>query len=321
MVPRIPVPVVLGGGWQRHLWSVNGEPNGVYEYDYCANLCLSRDVHCGHDVEANFEPIYAATDGVVKFAGDDSYYTPYHVDIEPTVGPFRGEYHIYGHLSDYWVGQGQQVTRGQRIGTTGTAGTGPHVHWERRTPDNACGYGYRSTDPTLVLSSPNANVDGGGGGAGFERYDKIEVADGPVRLREGPGTSFPVLEELPTGVQLCVTGEPQSADGYSWSPARVLNTNRPGWLATTYCAMVDAQACLDTPFGVPSPGGVFEAAGVTEAFTPHPDTGMTPEEFAARLESAPKVDYDEDGNFVGVTFPAIAVPEGVAPDDRFWVKG
>ena len=96
MAPQIPVPVVLGG--TRHLWSVNGQHNGI-TYRYCADYCLSADVHCGHDVEANFDPIFAATDGVVLFAGFDGFYTPYYAKIEPTVGPFKGEHHIYGHLS------------------------------------------------------------------------------------------------------------------------------------------------------------------------------------------------------------------------------
>src|SRR5918998_6669358 len=117
MARVINIPVVLGGA--RHLWSENGVPNGII-YNYCASHCLSSNVHCGHDVEAIYEPIFAATDGVVKFGGRDRFYTPNHVDIEPTVGPFRGEYHIYGHLSEAWVTTGQRVTRGQQIGITGT---------------------------------------------------------------------------------------------------------------------------------------------------------------------------------------------------------
>ncbi|HKH78068.1 MAG TPA: hypothetical protein VKA51_14010, partial [Rubrobacteraceae bacterium] len=71
MARQIPMPVVLPGR-PRSLWSENGQNNGII-YNYCANLCLSATVHCGHDVEAIFEPLFAATDGVVKFGGFDGF--------------------------------------------------------------------------------------------------------------------------------------------------------------------------------------------------------------------------------------------------------
>jgi hypothetical protein len=328
MVPTIPVPVVLQGGFERHLWSENGKPNGVFTYEYCRCLCFSRDVHCGHDVEANFEPIFAATDGVVKFAGPDQFYAPIHVDIEPIVGPFRGEYHIYGHLSDFWVAEGQTVQKGQRIGTTGTAGTGPHLHWERRKRDNCspCGAGndFRSADPTEVLASPNAN---GGGvspaplvGAGFQRNDRIGVANGPLRLRDAPGIGFPIRDELPTGVQLCVTGKAQIADGFVWSPVRVLNTNKPGWIATEFCSLLESSGCQEVEADVPGrpPGANGTSSG--KEFQPHPDTGMPADSYSDREMRGPQVHYDEAGDFVGVVFPA--PPSGEAdPLDHPWANG
>ncbi len=321
MAPAIPVPVVLGG--IRHLWSENGLNNGVFTYEYCRCLCLSADVHCGHDVEANFEPVFAATDGVVKFAGPDRFFAPIHVDIEPTVGPCRGEYHIYGHLSEFRVATGQAVVRGQRIGTTGTAGTGPHLHWERRENANCTpcqGYTQRNIDPTPVLSSPNANVSLNGNGHNpslsvFQRTDMISVTDGPLRLREGPGTGFPIRDELSFGVQLCVTGEPLAVEGLSWYPVAVVNTNTPGWAAGEFCSMFQAGGCADVPSGDAPAAPGSRIPPVDDAFSPHPDTGMSAEEFADRAAMAPQVEYDDKGMFVGVTFPEPSANAAAATEE------
>lgn len=334
MAPTIPIPVVLQGAAPRQLWSENGKPNGVFTYEYCRCLCLSADVHCGHDVEANFEPIFAATDGVVKFAGHDGFYAPFHVDIEPIVGPFRQEYHIYGHLSDVWVSTGQTVQRGQRIGTTGEAGTGPHLHWERRKRDTCspCGAAnnpFRSADPTEVLSSPDAN---GGEGPSpitsptpaasdrFGRNDLIGVADGPLRLRKGPGRGFPIRDELPSGVQLCVTGRPQRADGSLWCPVRVLNTNKPGWVASESCALIAADGCQQAD--ADAAGFPADPNGTTsgEEFQPHPDTGMSADAYSEQERLGPRVEYDDDGNFVGVAFPVPPLVEADALENP-WAKG
>ncbi len=310
MVRQIFIPVVLQPR-SRSLWSENGQDNGIV-YDYCAQHCLSAHVHCGHDVEAIFEPIFAATDGVVLFAGFDGVYTPNHVDIEPISGPFRGEYHIYGHLSEAWVATGQRVSRGQQIGVTGTNCVdrqcstlhvgNDHLHWERRAGFHGC-----CLDPDAVLTSPNANggegpVDGGGasGNGGFQRQDAIRVADGPLRLRQGPGSWFPVLHELPNGARLCVTGESQPGEGNTWYPVFILNINLPGWVAGQFCVLDASGGC----------GGFQESAPVPESaapsgrpMSPHgdsgPPNGVTPE-----MTNMPIVEYDANGVFAGVSFPA-----------------
>ncbi len=328
MVTTIPVPVVLHGGFERHLWSENGKPNGVFTYEYCRCLCLSSDVHCGHDVEANFEPVFAATDGVVRFAGPDQFYAPIHVDIEPIVGPFKGEYHIYGHLSDFWVAEGQTVQRGQQIGITGTAGTGPHLHWERRRRDNCspCGPGnvFRSADPTEVLASPNANgggaAPGPNGGGPFQRNDRIGVANGPLRLRNFPGLGFQILDELSTGVQLCVTGTAQTADGFVWIPVLVLNANTPGWVATEFCSLLESGGCQEADADAPGPPLNGNGTSSGRPFAPHPDTGLSAESQAVRAMQGPQVQYDEAGDFVGVAFPAPPMFEADAQGNP-WANG
>lgn len=147
------VPVVLGGG-ERVIYSQHGEPNGMpcWWYEYAVYVGLDWCDHPGIDVDAQFEPLYAATDGVIEFAGWDSVYWPAHVDIRVTGKKFKGELHIYGHLSAFYVAPGDVVRRGDLIGVTGTAGSGPHLHFERRSePNERCLAGC-SLDPVPVLT-------------------------------------------------------------------------------------------------------------------------------------------------------------------------
>jgi murein DD-endopeptidase MepM/ murein hydrolase activator NlpD len=53
---------------------------------------------------------------------------------------------VYGHLSQIFVAEGQDVQRGQAIGAVGCTGrcTGPHLHFEVRINGNA-------VDPTGLL--------------------------------------------------------------------------------------------------------------------------------------------------------------------------
>jgi hypothetical protein len=315
---RINIPVVLGG--PRHLWSENGKANGII-YKYCADHCLSQNVHCGHDVEAIYEPIFAATDGLVKFAGYDGFYTPNYVAIEPIVGPFRGEYHIYGHLREAQVTTGQTVKRGQRIGTTGTncrdrsctvldVGN-EHLHWERR---GVPGFTGCSLDPDAVLTSPNAN-----GEEKFQRDDNIRVSDGPLRLRQGPGVRFAILQTLPNGTELCVTGDPHPADGFIWSPVLVENINRSGWVADQFCTLFAAGGCArgQQPVQIPVPEG---AASPGQPVDPHPDDGPSGEELPGLEAKMPVAKYDGQGVFIGVTFPEPPVTGG-QEDLEPWSKG
>lgn len=308
MVRQIFIPVVLTPR-MRHLWSENGQDNGIV-YTYCANHCLSAHVHCGHDVEAIWEPLFAATDGVVKFGGRDTVYTPFHVDIEPIVGPFRGEYHIYAHLSEAWVATGQMVRKGQQIGVTGTNCTdsscsalaegNEHLHWERRAGFAGC-----SLDPDPVLTSQDANggasPNGSSPAGAFGRQDLISVADGPLRLRQGPGSGFAIVNELPFGARMCVGGEPQPAEGHAWYPVLIPNINQPGWVAGEFCALVAAGGCGGAPERAPAMPA--NAAQPGQPIGAHPDSGPSgamPESAAAM----PTVEYDANGDFAGVTFPS-----------------
>jgi murein DD-endopeptidase MepM/ murein hydrolase activator NlpD len=84
--------------------------------------------HPGVDFAAKTgTPIYAAADGIVKFAGYNGGYGRY-VSIDHLYG-FETR---YGHMQQILVRPGQRVKRGDRIGLVGKSGlaTAPHLHFE-----------------------------------------------------------------------------------------------------------------------------------------------------------------------------------------------
>ncbi|MDJ1179920.1 peptidoglycan DD-metalloendopeptidase family protein [Roseofilum sp. BLCC_M91] len=86
--------------------------------------------HAGMDFAAEYgSPIYAAQNGVVLFAG---WYGGYGNTVILDHG--NGVTTLYAHASQVYVQEGQNVTQGDAIATTGSTGlsTGPHLHFEVR---------------------------------------------------------------------------------------------------------------------------------------------------------------------------------------------
>lgn len=84
--------------------------------------------HEGIDLAgAHGSPIYATADGVVTHAGWENGYGKM-VEIRHPYGLVTR----YGHMSDIKVSEGQNVSRGDRIGDMGNTGrsTGTHLHYE-----------------------------------------------------------------------------------------------------------------------------------------------------------------------------------------------
>lgn len=91
-------------------------------------------------------PIYATADGFVSYAGRDKYlgktitldHRKKELDEQGQPYARQGGYQTeYGHLDKILVEPGQEVTRGQQIGTMGSTGrsTGPHLHYAVRLRD------------------------------------------------------------------------------------------------------------------------------------------------------------------------------------------
>lgn len=89
-----------------------------------------RVMHQGMDIaNRHGTPVIAPADGVVVFAGVEGAYGKV-VVLDHGFGLKTR----YAHLSEYHVGRGDKVTRGQEIGAIGNTGrsTGPHLHYEVR---------------------------------------------------------------------------------------------------------------------------------------------------------------------------------------------
>jgi murein DD-endopeptidase MepM/ murein hydrolase activator NlpD len=88
-------------------------------------------MHKGLDFGCSYgSPIYAASAGVVTYAGPQGGYGRL-----VTIRHDGGWTTAYGHMSSMVVRSGQRVTAGQLIAYVGSAGhsTGPHLHFEVRT--------------------------------------------------------------------------------------------------------------------------------------------------------------------------------------------
>ena len=104
-------------------------------------------------------PIYATADGFVSYAAKDKYFGNMVIiehrkkELDEQGQPYvrQGGYQTeYGHLEKIMVKQGQQIKRGQQIGTMGNTGrsTGPHLHYAVRLRDHQLGKhrGYQNPE-------------------------------------------------------------------------------------------------------------------------------------------------------------------------------
>ena len=88
----------------------------------------NREFHRGLDIAGRPDtPVVAAADGEVRFAGQRRA-----LGRAVSVRHGYGLQSIYGHLAEIHVKPGQNVVRGQQIGSLGSTGrsTGPHLHYQ-----------------------------------------------------------------------------------------------------------------------------------------------------------------------------------------------
>lgn len=105
--------------------------------------------HGAIDIGVNYVPVYAPADGKVIIARALSGYGNY-VMIDHGNGYYTG----FGHLSAYSVSEGDIVSTGQQIATSGNTGisTGPHLHYEVYIGGTANSY---RVDPLQYTSHPS----------------------------------------------------------------------------------------------------------------------------------------------------------------------
>lgn len=89
-------------------------------------------------------PVRAIADGRIAFAGEQ-FFGGRSVVIDHGGGVFS----VYYHLEEFSVAEGQEASRGDRIGAVGATGraTGPHLHFGVRVPGGR-------VDPTRLLALP-----------------------------------------------------------------------------------------------------------------------------------------------------------------------
>lgn len=120
-------PLPTGGG--QLAWPAAGPVTSGYGYRTHPIFGDSR-LHTGIDIGAPYgAPVIAAGGGRVVYVGAMSGYGNVIV-----IDHGGGLATTYNHLSAFYVGSGQQVSRSSRIGAVGCTGycTGPHLHFEVR---------------------------------------------------------------------------------------------------------------------------------------------------------------------------------------------
>jgi murein DD-endopeptidase MepM/ murein hydrolase activator NlpD len=120
-------PAVSGGAIGYGTFVFPTDRHYLSGFDYS-----TKTNHLGIDLAAELgDNIYAADGGVVVYAGANSYGYGNMIMIDHGTG-FQT---LYAHLSQIFVGCGDNVTQGQTIGAAGMTGhaTGAHLHFEVRT--------------------------------------------------------------------------------------------------------------------------------------------------------------------------------------------
>ncbi len=122
-------PAATGKDWQ---WPMKQGTYTLGTRYHETGAMWSLGYHTGLDLVASAgTPIYAPADGKVVHAGPGGSYGNM-TEIQHAGGVMT----LYGHQTSIKVSVGQQVKRGDLIGTVGATGnvTGPHLHWEVLLP-------------------------------------------------------------------------------------------------------------------------------------------------------------------------------------------
>lgn len=132
-------------GWQ---WPAKGRISGVYGSQRILNDVPKRP-HFGLDIAAPVgTPVIASTDGMVRMAEPDLFYTGGTVMIDHGYGLVS----VYSHLSKIDVKAGEFIRQGTKLGEIGATGraSGPHLDWRLN-------WFNERLDPELLLRTAPSN--------------------------------------------------------------------------------------------------------------------------------------------------------------------
>jgi hypothetical protein len=71
----------------------------------------------------------------------------------------------------------------------------------------------------------------------FAVGDSVVITEDIVNLRAEPSSTAEIIAELPSGTELVITGEAQTADGYVWYPVEVSETGEVGFVVRDFVAL------------------------------------------------------------------------------------
>lgn len=265
-----PQPSAGGKDWQ---WPLK---QGTYQigtkYHQRGNM-WSLGYHTGLDLVADSgTPIYAPADGKVTKAGSGGSY-----GNETNIEHAGGMITLYAHQTRIMVKVGQQVKRGQQIGTVGATGnvTGPHLHWEVLKPGvDSPWVGGQDNGPGMIdpeqwmAGKITANPDYGpvpGSEGGQEGRDAqfancAKDHDGPAVAPDGAGASG-VLPDSDDPVIRAVLGWAQRGIGvpYVLGAPRLQGRNPTSFDCSSFVQWAYYQAS----------GGKIDITGTTFSQEPY----------------------------------------------------
>ncbi|HEY5927526.1 MAG TPA: peptidoglycan DD-metalloendopeptidase family protein [Kofleriaceae bacterium] len=193
------------------------------------------------------DTVVAAAGGTVTVRGNTGS-TSYGRWIEIAHG--SGYRTRYAHLSSQTVSVGQNVRRGQKIGTVGTTGgsTGPHLHYEQRLNGVAQSAIFNGRTAlyfgTRNYTSQNCQSGGGGGVVG-----RVNTAGSALTIRAGASTSTAAVGSVADGATVTITCQKrgQSVTG-TYGTSTLWDKIGSGYIADAYVSTgSDGQVAPDCP--------------------------------------------------------------------------
>jgi len=224
-------PVTGEDGYPGEGWRITSGFASQAYYD------LFKDWHTGHDLgrsEARGRPVYAVSDGMIKFvadAGDGGFGKLVFIQHSDSL------FTRYAHLDHYYVQRHEQVSAGQVIGLLGSTGrsTGPHLHFDIMLKGNALDWpGKERTRVLQQYIDPAAWYAGSSPTIDATTSEKMRViANAGLNVRCTPNPKGARQYALETGSVIDVKPVRIYAGDLAWRELAY-----GGWVAEKYLELV-----------------------------------------------------------------------------------